>query len=260
MNRQEKSSLEANFGRLAANSYPGRGIVMGIDETGNYVVQVYWIMGRSENSRNRVFKLEDGVVCTAPADPAKVKDPSLIIYNAMRQVDDANVDDNNGHVVSNGSQTDKVAGLLSVLEYADLTRTLNGCKCEPDAPNFTPRITALYRNRSGMLVFEFVVIRGVPGDDEARDVSAFTYEWLDVADGELGVGRCITTYQGDGGPLLSFRGEPIMLPLKGDIDAVAGAYWNALDPENRIAIVVKFIPLKRGRPFFRIINKYQERS
>lgn len=259
MNKENLLAKE-NFGKLSLNPYPGRGIVMGLDDRGDNVVQIYWIMGRSDNSRNRVFELVDGAIRTAPADPAKVKDPSLIIYTAMREVNAEVCGLNSGHIVSNGAQTDGAADCLSIAKLISLDKALDTWTCEPDAPNFTPRITAFYRSQADYELFEFVVIRKSDGDEElSRDVLAFAYErGLGFDEVDCGKGYCITTYMGDGNPLPPFRGEPLVMPLEGDIDSIADAYWLALNEANRISLAVKFIPLDGGEPTFKIINKYEK--
>lgn len=239
------NSVEAgkNLLALSQNSYPGRGMVIGMDEIG-HVIQVYWIMGRSENSRNRKFSVEGGRVFTQPIDPAKVKDPSLIIYNAMR--------DSHGHfVVSNGVQTDDV--VLGVSVGNNFARALRRWPYEPDAPNFTPRITGIYSLAvdHGDPPFYLSIIRKAAGQEDSCDRTTYEYEKF-----EKGFGRCITTYVGDGDPLPSFKGDPRLMPLTGDIDTIKGIYWEALDSDNKVALAVKRIsPL--GHTLVKVVNKYK---
>ncbi len=244
MNKRIGLMAEKNMYDLAQNPYPGRGIVMGMDETGKYAIQVYWIMGRSENSRNRVFGVDGTRLFTETADPSKVKDPSLIIYNAM-------CDTHRYFVVSNGSQTDVVTSGLSAGNT--FQGSLRGSKYEPDAPNFTPRITGICSldllDRQSPF-FGLDIIRKSPWDDESCDRFFYRYDTI-----EKGFGYCITTYTGDGDPLPSFRGEPLLMPLVGDIDAVLDTYWKALNEENRVALAVKFI-LLQGTSWIKVKNKF----
>lgn len=227
------------------NSYPGRGIVAGLDETGEYMVQVYWIMGRSENSRNRVFKAdnETGRLFTEAANPSKVKDPSLIIYNAMREAVPY-------YVVSNGDQTDTV---MNDLDYGpfSLERALNRREYEPD-PNHTQRITAVSKIAMGgrQLLMMSILRKSRFGGRCDRS----TYE-LDTGPG---FGFCITTYAGDGNPLPPFSGDPLLMPLVGGMEDIAHSYWNALNEENRVSLAVKWIEIFNGRSDIYIINKYTQ--
>lgn len=252
MNNPNALALHAqvNFHRqLQQNAYPGRGIVVGLNETGHSLIQIYWIMGRSENSRNRVFELHGGRVFTAAADPSKIKDPSLIIYNAM-------VEFGESYVVSNGAQTDTVVERLRKDDPdMGLYLALEGVGYEPDAPNYTPRITAAC-GWSGdpddrFYFAEMSVLRKSLCTDDCD------HSFYELGSFGLGFGNCITTYSGDGNPLPSFRGEPFLVPLAGDIEAIADAYWSALDEDNKVSLVVKFIP-KDGVSFVTIRNKYSK--
>ncbi|MEI6480571.1 MAG: IMP cyclohydrolase [bacterium] len=234
--------LHANLSVLSQNPYPGRGIVIGKDRTGKYMIQIYWIMGRSENSRNRVLSLgENGRVFTEAADPTKVKDSSLIIYNAM-------LENHGEYVVSNGHQTDAIAR-----RDKSLSDTLATFRYEPDAPNFTPRISGacFSAQYTGVNVW-LSMLKKSP-----LDTSCIRLEYL--RENLLqGVGYCLTTYSGDGNPLPSFDGEPHVLALDGGIDSVADSYWEALNSENRIGLAVKFIDLVTGISETVIRNKYQK--
>jgi IMP cyclohydrolase len=237
---------QANLLALGQNPYPGRGIVAGLDETGQYLVQVYWIMGRSENSRNRVFKAdnETGRLFTEAADPSKVKDPSLIIYNAMRERGDWY---NTLHyVVSNGDQTDTVVESMGPLS---LYEVLAGRRYEPDAPNFTQRITAVHSLWKERPFLQMSILRrSMLG--EACDGVLFVYDQL-----HPGYGYCITTYSGDGDPLPPFYGDPIVMPLVGGMQDIAWTYWDSLNEANRVSLAVKWIEVGNGRSDIRIINK-----
>lgn len=238
----DRPSPRANLESLRRNPYPGRGIVLGAMRSG-HVAMIYWIMGRSENSRNRIFERDGGRVYTVAADPAKVSDPSLIIYNAMR-------DDGKAHyVVSNGHQTDDaIEGLVAGKE---LQTSLRRWSYEPDAPNFTPRITGRYSFGAGRKYpFELSIVRrNAKGEQESLYVPY---------DAEPEVGRCVTTYSGDGDPLPSFQGEPVEMPLVGSADDIAYQYWYSLNEDHRVALAVKLFNPKDGHTAVRIINKYKK--
>ena len=216
---------------ISNNSYPGRGIVIGYNPAGESIV-IYWIMGRSDNSRNRIFKYKNNILSTEAADPSLVEDPSLIIYNAMRGI---------GHniIVSNGSQTDMIydklmlgSGFLASLEHETY---------EPDAPNYTPRISG-YLDKNFKNISLSIIKRNHTGNTDRC-----FYRYSNIPSG---VGYCVTTYMGDGDPLPSFQGEPILLPLTGDVDDIANTYWEALNEDNRVSLMV------REGDYVKIINKY----
>ncbi|NTW46405.1 MAG: inosine monophosphate cyclohydrolase [Candidatus Moranbacteria bacterium] len=231
-----------NILALAENPYPGRGIVAGLDESGSYMVQVYWITGRSPNSRNRVFGTDDeGRLFTEAADPSKVDDPALIIYNAMREV-------GLYYVVSNGDQTDTVISALGPNTFS-LDLALRGREYEPDLPNFTPRITAVSSIAKGRTALFMSVLRKSPFGEEC---DRFTYELTQAP----GFGYCITTYSGDGDPLPSFSGDPVLMPFIGGIEQIANDYWAALNKENRVSLAVKSIQISSGHSSIHVINKY----
>jgi len=239
MTHETRRNLEA----LKNNPYRGRGIVVGLDETGRFLVQIYWIMGRSANSRNRVFASDAGRLWTEAADPAKVADPSLIIYNAMRETKDL-------YVVTNGDQTDTI--IEAALAGEDFRQALNTRVYEPDAPNFTPRISAVCSLSHGAPVAELAVLKKSPFGNGC-DRHFFRYEQFSP-----GIGYCITTYLGDGNPLPSFRGEPLALPLEGDAQAIARTMWDALNAENRVSFAVKFIEIATGRSAIIVLNQYRK--
>ena len=225
---------------LGANTYPGRGIILGKSADGNYAVLAYFIMGRSENSRNRVF-VEDGTgLRTQAFDPSKMSDPSLIIYSPVRVF---------GHftIVTNGDQTDTVCEALSqgsTFEDALRSRTF-----EPDSPNFTPRISGLI-DTGEKFGYRLSILKS--GDAQGRSVQRLFYEYSNPAAGE---GRLIQTYIGDGNPLPSYEGEPVLLNLEGDIDEFSNSLWNSLNEENRISLFTRYISLKTGLTETRIFNK-----
>lgn len=229
-------SIEAtrNLVRLSQNVYPGRGIVIGTSGNGSHIVQIYWIMGRSENSRNRVFLTDSGRVFTAPADWAKMKDPSLIIYNAMNEIDEC-------YVVSNGDQTDTVMSYLYTNRIARLGFALSKRAFEPDAPNFTPRITGLcIREAKGKYRAELSLLRR--SELCADECERSYYEYSGIMPG---FGFCVTTYDSDGDPLPAFAGSPFPVPLIGSIEEIAHNFWGILNQFNRVAIAVKFICMYR---------------
>lgn len=232
---------EKNILALQLNPYPGRGIIVGLDETGRHLVQVYWIMGRSENSRNRVFAYgPEGILRTAAADPQKVKDPSLIIYEAMIEKDLR-------FAVSNGAQTE------DALAEGGLGKSLAHWQYEPDQPNYTPRITALFSldGRANPYTAEISILKKSLFS-EACDRYLYA---LEVS--RPGLGYCVTTYAGDGNPLPSFVGDPYLLPLIGDIGTLAQTIWDALNEANRVSLAVKFIDIKTKQKLVKIINQYE---
>lgn len=230
--------------RIRSNPYPGRGIVVGLSGDGARLVQAYWIMGRSPNSRNRVFRSEGGELWTEAADPSKVQDPSLIIYHAMRELDGV-------FIVSNGDQTDTIYHCMKrggAMEHALATRMH-----EPDAPNYTPRISAVLDLRSGVAQARLSVVKASPFGPGAS-----LRHFFDIDEFAPGFGHCITTYLGDGDPLPPFDGEPFLLPLDADGDAIADALWAALDEENKVSLAVKTVEVQ-GPPVssLTVRNKYQ---
>jgi IMP cyclohydrolase len=243
---------QKNLEWLRGNIYPGRGLVMGMDETGENLVQIYWIMGRSENSRNRVFSHEAGRVFTEAADPAKVKDPSLIIYNAM--CESHAVVPKYGYrfcAVSNGCQTDAIIHQCD--EEAPLTSAMAKFHYEPDAPNFTPRISGLCKvNGVGTYSAEMSILRKSPWTDDC-DRAHYTYFHI-----APGFGYCLTTYLGDGDPLPSFHGEPLLMPIIGSEIAIMAIYWDALNKNNRVSLVVKIIPISGGPSKVHIVNRFEK--
>ena len=232
---------DANLARLRANPYPGRGIVLGLDEDGAHWVQVYWVMGRSANSRNRVLEVEGAEVATAPHDPSKVEDPSLIIYRAMSSF-------HGWHVVSNGDHTDSV--VQHVAAGSTFETALEGCRHEPDAPNYTPRIAGLARLNGEDTELKLAKIVRDPGDEE-HSIHCF-YRYAGFVNG---FGACLHTYAGDGDPLPPFDGDPYAVPLAGNIDEIADAYWDVLDADNKVALAVKTIHCDSGRTAVTVRNQ-----
>lgn len=227
---------------LQQNVYPGRGIVIGLTPDGTRLVQVYWIMGRSENSRNRVFiGEENGFVRTEAKDPDKLTDPSLIIYYPVKHADGA-------HIVTNGDQTDTIHNALLTggsFESALATRTY-----EPDAPNFTPRISGIVDVNDKQFAYKLSILKSSGNTEDQTLRHTYTYEKA-----LPGYGHCIHTYEGDGNPLPSFQGEPQLVPLSGDLQTIANTYWNALNEENKISLLVKSIQVGSGETELLILNK-----
>jgi len=237
-----KAEADKNAEALKGNRYPGRGIIIGMTPDGTRFMQVYWIMGRSENSRNRIFVLEpDGSVRTEARDPAKLTDPSLIIYHPVRVSAGA-------HIVTNGDQTDTIADFITrggTFEDALSTRTF-----EPDAPNFTPRISGIVQPGGTSAAYKLAILKSNRGIESLTQRHFFTYEQP-----LAGFGHLIHTYQGDGHPLPSFEGEPKLVPLFDDPNETLDFYWERLDEENRISLLVKTIPVRGGEAAVVIRNK-----
>ena len=224
---------------LSATSYPGRGIVLGKSGDGKSLVMAYFIMGRSENSRNRVF-VEEGVgIKTKAFDESKMVDPSLIIYAPVRVLGDATV-------VTNGDQTDTIVEYMEQgksFEDALRTRTF-----EPDGPNFTPRISGLAEPKHDR--YRLSIVKSADGNPAS--VRRYFYEYESLLAGQ---GHFIHTYQEDGSPLPSFDGEPAQVRLEGDIDAFTAAVWDSLDKENKVSLFTRYIDLQTGKIETRIVNK-----
>jgi hypothetical protein len=234
---------ERSFERsIAGNPYPGRGLVMGRSADGASWLQVYWIMGRSANSRNRVFIGDGSTLRTEPFDAAAVEDPSLILYDAMLELGRA-------YLVSNGDQTRTVFDALSRGESFE--RALATREREPDAPNYTPRITGLIDLRGAAPEFALAILKANAADPALTDRHCFR-----PAPPPPGLGLALTTYRGDGTPLPSFEGEPLWLPLAGAPEAVLARYWEALDAANRVALAVKQIPLAGGPGRLLVRNRH----
>ena len=234
----EKISL---FNELKNNAYPGRGIVIGRSEDGSKAVTAYFIMGRSVNSRNRVFVEEGAGIRTEAFDPSKLEDPSLIIYAPVRVLGIHTV-------VTNGDQTDTIYdGLLHgfSLEESLVTREF-----EPDAPNYTPRISGLMTVADGNYDYSMSILKSADGDPSTCNRYTFNY-----ANPLAGEGRFIHTYMHDGDPLPSFTGEPKRVEIGGDIDSFTNAVWDALNEENKVSLFVRYIDIKTGETETRIINK-----
>ena len=228
---------------LSTNAYPGRGIVIGLDEKGENAVIGYFIMGRSVNSRNRIFVEKDGGIITKAHDESKMVDPHLIIYAPVRILPDG------VHtIVTNGDQTDTVYDFMvegMTLEEALRTRTF-----EDDRPNWTPRISGIVKVQDGKAEYKMSILKSDAGDEES--VQRF---FFDYSQPKAGVGHFIHTYKCDGNPIPSFEGEPEKVELKGDIDAFTADVWNNLNEDNRVSLFVRYIDLATGEADTRIVNK-----
>ncbi|MCR5530833.1 MAG: IMP cyclohydrolase [Lachnospiraceae bacterium] len=228
---------------LSGNSYPGRGIVIGRSADGKYAVCAYFIMGRSVNSRNRIFVEDGNGIRTQAFDPSKLSDPSLIIYAPVRVL-------GNKTIVTNGDQTDTIYEMMdkqSTFEQALRTREF-----EPDAPNYTPRISGIMHVENGTYNYALSILKSNGGDSSS--CNRFTFAYTNPKAGE---GRFIHTYMGDGNPLPSFEGEPTPVDITGDIDAFTDLVWNNLNEDNKVSLFVRFIDIETGKFESRIVNKNQ---
>ena len=225
---------------LSANTYPGRGIVVGLSEDKKYAVSAYFIMGRSENSRNRVFIEEGEEVIIHPFDASKVEDPSLIIYSPIRKYE-------NNLIVTNGDQTDTVYdGLVAGRSFSD---ALTARCFEPDAPNFTPRISAMLTFADSAFTYQMSILKSA--DAEGSACNRYTFAYAPIA----GVGHFLHTYNCDGNPIPTFTGEPERVTISGDIDAFTKEIWENLNEQNKISLYVRFTDLATGKIENRMINK-----
>lgn len=229
---------------LQENAYPGRGIVLGRSEDGTKAVAAYFIMGRSENSRNRIFVEEGEGIRTQAYDPSKLTDPSLIIYAPVRVL---------GHrtIVTNGDQTDTVyEGMEKGLTFE---QSLRSREFEPDAPNYTPRISGLMELENGGYSYSLSILKSNNGDPACCNRYTFSYE--NCAAGE---GHFIHTYMHDGNPLPSFEGEPKLVAIPDDMEKFTNMLWNNLNPDNKVSLFVRYIDIATGRYETVIKNKNQE--
>ena len=227
---------------LAGNSYPGRGIVIGQSEDGAKAVIAYFIMGRSENSRNRVFVEEGEGIRTQAFDPAKLSDPSLVIYAPVRVLGDHTI-------VTNGDQTDTIYDFMNegkTFEEALRTRTF-----EPDGPNYTPRISGVVSRKEGGFTYKLSILKSTDGNPDQAQRFFFEYE------PQVGLGHFIHTYKCDGNPIPSYEGEPTPVQVEGTIDEFTAALWENLNGDNKVSLFVRYIDLGTGETETRIVNKNQ---
>lgn len=226
---------------LKGNAYPGRGIVIGKTKDGKKAAIAYFIMGRSENSRNRVFVEEGEGIRTQAFDSSKLSDPSLIIYAPVRVL-------GNKTIVTNGDQTDTVYELMD--KQQTFEQALRTREFEPDAPNYTPRISGILHIENGSYNYAMSILKSNNGNPDACNRYTFAYS-QPVA----GEGHFIHTYMGDGSPLPSFEGEPKLVGIPDDMNAFGEMVWNSLNDDNKVSLFVRFIDIETGRYESKIYNK-----
>lgn len=226
--------------RIDGNPYVGRGIVIGKSSDGKKAATAYFIMGRSANSRNRVFTVKNGEVFTEPFDASKVEDPSLIIYAAIRKFE-------NKLIVTNGDQTDTVYdGIVTGKSFSE---SLESREFEPDAPNFTPRISGMLTFGENAFKYEMSILKSL--DENGSDCARYTFSYPSKA----GLGHFIHTYVTDGNPIPTFQGEPERVAIPDSIDEFADEIWNYLDENNKISLYVRYTDLTDGSYEEKLINK-----
>ncbi len=226
---------------LSTNAYPGRGIVIGKSADGKSAVTGYFIMGRSENSRNRVFVTEGEGIRTEAFEPSKLVDPSLIIYAPVRVL-------GNNTIVTNGDQTDTIYDGLA--EGLTFEQSLRSREFEPDGPNYTPRISGVMNVADGKFNYAMSILKSNNGNPDACNRYTFTYE-----NPVAGEGHFIHTYKCDGNPLPSFEGEPKLIDMLNDMDAFAEMLWTSLNTDNKVSLFVRYIDIATGTYETKIINK-----
>ena len=233
--------MRSIFDELKNNAYPGRGIMIGKSQDGKHAVAVYFIMGRSENSRNRVF-VNDGLgIRTQAFDESKLTDPSLIIYAPVRVL-------GNKTIVTNGDQTDTIyEGLNNQLTFEQALRSR---EFDPDAPNYTPRISGVIKQEGENFNYALSILKSANGDPASCQRFTFTYK-----NPINGQGHFIHTYQGDGNPLPSFEGEPKLVAVPNDITEFTRQLWDSLNPDNKVSLFVRYIDLHTGDTISKIVNK-----
>ena len=237
----EKLCLEKE---LKENAYPGRGIVLGKTPDGKKAVAAYFIMGRSENSRNRIFTEEGEGIRTQAFDPSKLTDPSLIIYAPVRVL-------GNKTIVTNGDQTDTIyAGMDKQMTFE---QSLRCREFEPDGPNYTPRISGIIHLERGAFNYAMSILKSNNGNPDSCNRYSFAYE--NPAAGE---GHFIHTYQHDGNPLPSFEGEPKLVGTMDDIDEFTDLMWKNLNEDNKVSLFVRYLDITTGEYETRIVNKHEK--
>ena len=226
---------------LQGNAYPGRGIIIGKTPDGTKAVTAYFIMGRSENSRNRVFVTEGEGIRTQAYDPSKLTDPSLIIYATVRVL-------GNRTIVTNCDQTDTIYdGMDKELTFE---QSLRCREFEPDGPNYTPRISGVMHIEGGKYDYAMSILKSNNGDPSCCNRYTFTYD-----NPVAGEGHFIHTYKCDGNPLPSFEGEPKLVNILDDMDAYVELLWNSLNEENKVSLFVRYIDIATGTYETKIVNK-----
>lgn len=225
---------------LDGNTYPGRGIIIGKTADGKNACAAYFIMGRSDNSRNRIFTEKNNEVFTEPFDASKVEDPSLIIYAAIRQYE-------NNLIVTNGDQTDTIYD--GIKEGKTFNKSLEVREFEPDAPNLTPRISGMLTFENNDFSYQMSILKSI--DEEGSDCARYGFSYPSKA----GLGHFIHTYVCDGNPIPTFQGEPERVAIENDIDAFTNKIWSSLDENNKISLYVRFVNLENGEVVNRLVNK-----
>ncbi len=227
--------------KLSSNSYPGRGIIVGRTKDSSKAVIGYFIMGRSANSRNRIFVEDGDGIRTQAFDPSKMEDPSLIIYAPVRVL-------GNKTIVTNGDQTDTIYENMD--KQMTFEQSLREREFEPDAPNYTPRISAILHIEDGIFNYAMSILKTDNGNPDS--CSRFTFAYNTPPAGE---GRFISTYLHDGNPLPSFEGEPVRVEIDGDIDSFGDMVWDSLDQDNKVSLFIRFIDIETGEYESKIYNK-----
>lgn len=226
---------------LRGNAYPGRGIVIGTSADGKYAVTAYFIMGRSENSRNRVFVKEGEGIRTQAFDPSRLTDPSLIIYAPVRVL-------GNKTIVTNGDQTDTV--YMCMEKGLTFEQALRTREFEPDAPNYTPRISGILEIENGHFDYSMSILKSDNGDPSSCNRYTFSYEKCPAGEGHF-----IHTYRCDGDPLPSFEGEPKLVAIPDDMEKFTNMLWLNLNEDNKVSLFVRYIEIASGKYETRIVNK-----
>lgn len=229
------------YEELSSNAYPGRGIIIGKSPDGKSAVTAYFIMGRSENSRNRVFVEDGDGIRTQAFDPSKLTDPHLIIYAPVRVL-------GNKTIVTNGDQTDTIYELMD--KQQTFEQALRTREFEDDAPNYTPRISGIIRLENGGFNYAMSILKSANGNPDS--CRRYTFSYTSPVAGE---GHFIHTYMGDGSPLPSFEGEPKQIAMENDMDKFADGLWTALNADNKVSLFVRYIDLETGKATSKIYNK-----
>lgn len=228
---------------LSKNAYPGRGIIIGKSDDGKNAVIAYFIMGRSSNSRNRIFTETENGIKTQAFDETKLEDPSLIIYSPVRVL-------GNKTIVTNGDQTDTIYDLMN--QQLTFEQALRTREFEPDAPNYTPRISGIVKSGNGHFSYALSILKSACGNPDS--CQRFTFSYKTPLKGE---GHFIHTYMKDGNPLPSFEGEPKLIDIADDMDEFATMLWTNLNEDNKVSLFVRYIDLENGEVRTKIINKNQ---
>ena len=229
------------YEELKKNPYPGRGIILGKSKDGMHAVLAFFIMGRSENSRNRVFVTDGDGIRTQAYDPSKMEDPHLIIYAPVRVL-------GNKTIVTNGDQTDTIYDLMN--QQLTFEQALRTREFEDDAPNYTPRISGIVKMTDQNFNYALSILKSADGDPSSCLRHTFTYH-----NPKAGEGHFIHTYRGDGNPLPSFEGEPKKVEISDDMEAFSQNLWGSLDADNKVSLFVRYINVEDGSVRSKIINK-----